>query len=1183
VNRCVRSVLIVVVAVAAWAGPARADDPIPEPTVPEAWRALDVEGLKSLAGELAAQGDSAQGDRALLGQYVGFRFLNDVSAARSVGIGSFGVFAKHLGKDMPGALLVQWRARSRAAFAPDQTAACGLTDGDFDVLTNALRRLGDEGVPALWAWRVAGKYLTDQATIKSVSLEQWRAYVLNSLGGLAEPERQDWHTKLTAAFASSSEALGGLSDEEFKHLTYLLSKLAETNGKCLVASRMTGRDLVALQTIRAIELEEWHRRVSTYWRAMPDAMRTLWVAKLREAFAATQEGVCALEDQDFAHLVNALRGLKDEALAPIYAMRASGRWLADAAAIRSATPTTWQYRLKQCKDALTAEAKAEWAGKLREAFVGDQAFLSSGSDEEFGRLVGALRALDDQEHMPALMVSRMTAKDMKDTDAVRSVSVRKWRDRANRYGEVMSDDTRSLWAAKLRAAFAGSREAIVAIDAEAVRDLANALAALGDNEADSLTLTWSAAPEAWQAADIAGICAIASTLARAGADRAAARSSLAEHIAGKYMADPAAVRSAGLERWQRLLNCLVADMSEPTRRSWATGLRGAYASGPEALSAVDAEGFLTLVRLLEKLGDEQTPSLAMAWMGASDAWRLLDGRGLHALAKKLNRLGREGGAARATLGEHLAALCTQDPARARAIGCARWSSLARELRKDAVPAPVRQALAAAIRSVFADNPAVLSELRPDELRALIQTLRELGDPNVGELIPQAMKTSEAWETDDPAWFLRNLPAFGEGVAAARQRLAQQVEAQCLGSEESIRQVRLASWEAIARSATDALTAEQRARWVQALRGAFVDSGLELTPKESVSLVKTLTYLGDPNAALYARAWLDRNRDQLAASPPDYGCYMVATAARAGGPAVKALLKEADAVYRQRLQEDQVSVDEAVALGWAWLVARDKAKADDWAMQAHNLSVGSEELRQSAGFREVNRVAHLFYAAWMAHEPGRIVPDKGYVGFASAAAELARQGALDDGMTWQQCRSWGAMLGTAETREILKAALADPAGQPRLAVARIVAWACARNGELDAWREYLDGRIDAASGDTKARWLLARAEAEAVRSPRYLAIRGRPWMSQALAAAASEACRVEALARLVLANADAGRFDLAESLLESVRDQFSAECQALELAPLAIRVDDLRNRAMAERIEAAQRVAERRARYRHAEN
>jgi len=287
------------------------------------------------------------------------------------------------------------------------------------------------------------------------------------------------------------------------------------------------------------------------------------------------------------------------------------------------------------------------------------------------------------------------------------------------------------------------------------------------------------------------------------------------------------------------------------------------------------------------------------------------------------------------------------------------------------------------------------------------------------------------------------------------------------------------------------------------------------------------------------------------------------------------MAQADAGYQQKLQEGQATVDDALALGWAWLSLRQKDKAEGWALQAHNLALGSAELRQSASCQQISRVAQLSYALWMAHKPGAVVADKGYAGFASAVAGLARRGDLDAGMSWQECRNWAAMLGTAETRATVQAEVADASGRPRPAVSLIVAWAYARKGWLDVWRAYLDERVKATTGDTKARWLLARAQAEAVRTPNYLALHGRPWLQQALATAESEECRIEALARLVMANADAERFDLAQTLLESVRSQFSSQNQAAQLAALQSRIDEARFRSMEERLKAEQHLAARR--------
>lgn len=900
VNTRLRSVLAALVLTGIWATGASADDAIPEPTVPEAWRAMDVGGLLSLSGELAWKGDAAKADRALLAQYAGFRSLNDASVARSVGISSLTAFVASLGQDMSDALRAQWRTRLRAAFAFDQAAVCGLTDDDFAQLADSLRRLGDGDVPSLWASRVEGKYLTDQATI------------------------------------------------------------------------------------------------------------------------------------------------------------------------RSASPTTWQYRVRQSKDALAAAAKAEWA-------------------------------------------------------------------------------------AKLRAAFAGSREAVVALDAEAVRDLTGALVLLGDKEPNSPKVTWSSAAETWGAADLDGICSIALTLSGAGADSAAARASLAEHVAEKYMTDPAAVATISLARWLRLVGYLARDMSEPTRRSWATGLRGAYASGPQALSAVDAEGFQVLVALLGKLRDQETPSLTMAWMGASDAWRSLNYSGLKTLAGRLGKLGRDGETARAALGEHLTNLCTQDPARARAMGCGEWSSLSREFPKDAVPAQVRQALAAAVRSVFAGNPAVLANLRAGDFQNLCAALKSLGDTQTASLAAQWMEASDAWKAGDLAWFIRALPVAGDAAVDAKRLLAQQVEAEYLAGPEAIRSVRPATWLLLCRALRDVLAPGVQAEWAGKLRTAFLDeSAGELSREDRRALSEALRELGDKaSAAQCAREWLAENQEDFAGQPLGDLVALVAIAAQGDRSQVVPLMEKIDALCLAQASAGQLPPGGFSTVARAWASVDDSGKARAWALRAYNVAVGSEQARADADVRTLNAVVGTMHHVGLLDRNSEEYP-----AFAEVAARLGREGKLADlEYSSGPYAHWGMLLQMPQSRQTLEAALVDDQGAPRLPVAKILAWAYRKADMSEAWRNKIDEKLAAATApDTKALWMLVRAYMEK-----------QPWLDQALATAESESCRLCVLRELVAAHTAETRHDQALSLIDSLAGQFSAQESVAVLDALRQRVEQDRTEALARRV------------------
>ena len=149
----------------------------------------------------------------------------------------------------------------------------------------------------------------------------------------------------------------------------------------------------------------------------------------------------------------------------------------------------------------------------------------------------------------------------------------------------------------------------------------------------------------------------------------------------------------------------------------------------------------------------------------------------------------------------------------------------------------------------------------------------------------------------------------------------------------------------------------------------------------------------------------------------------------------------------------------------------------------------------------------------------------------------------------------------------------PDGTCSLPVAYIVSYGYWAQGEIRDWIDQLDGRLegDALDGDRRVNWLIARAQAEAIRrSPahehwytndRYLA--GRAWLEEATLVAESEPARLRAFGELAAREAAYERVDQALGMLDRAEERCTSAVSSAAIAAWRAQLATLRQ-ALAER-------------------
>jgi hypothetical protein len=664
--------------------------------------------------------------------------------------------------------------------------------------------------------------------------------------------------------------------------------------------------------------------------------------------------------------------------------------------------------------------------------------------------------------------------------------------------------------APVRAAFAADQPTVAALSETDFGQLADELAGLGDKDVATLYL--------WR-------------------------------VSGTYLANVPALKTLGLAQFQHLAALCGPALTDAVKAQWVTQLRGAYAGDATTLAALKADDFTLLQVVLEGLGDPDTASLWRPWMAASDNWKTLGGDKLAALARELSSpRSQDAVAQRAALAAYLTTLYQTQPAAAVALGTNNWSGLAHST-VFGVSSDSQTALAQGLRAAYTADPGTLTQLKAGELPLLVGTLSDLGDTRTGDLVVQAMKASTAWQTDDLAWYLANLPTSGADALTLRQQVLAQAESRYMASSDSILAAGLAEWLGLVRAAGASLSPAARTRWAGQLKAAYLPNGTagSLSEDDLVKLGYVLGGLGDQLPSQVTQTMLTTQVSNSASVSVSALKPLLELAAKSSDTSSLApIVAQLDtACEAQFTTSGQLAVDDMQTLIGASNAVGKHDRAVIWAQRVYNQLLGSDDARAQANAGTlVTATAALWSVGLVGEKPQE------YPAFAQAAARLADAGKLGGQPDWTY-DLWGAMVRGPQSRQTMEAELVDPQGNPRLPVAKILAWAHHASGDIEAFLKTQDAKLadPATQGDVKALWLLVKGYAEALRTQEPRFTRSKPALDQALVAAVSESVRlvvVDEYAKFFLAVYQPGA---GIPVLESLKGQFQQQASLDHLAAL----------------------------------
>jgi hypothetical protein len=872
-------------------------------------------------------------------------------------------------------------------------------------------------------------------------------------------------------------------------------------------------------------------------------------------------------------------------------------YLATPGDTRTISLRTWNDLTGVLADDMALQVRGQWVSALRSAYVEDAQAFTAMDLSAAERLSTALSRLDDQrarEVVPAWMAQSaswqelepgglvalarrlqwcgaagaparaelggfLTSRYVTDAESLGTVPLGDVLRLANLLALDLSPEARTQWVTGLHTAVLQHGEAGGTLGTYTTTWLKDALTAMGEENPTQTVLAWVQAAE-WAAMGPDGLARLAHHLAQIGEAGKEGRLEMAEHLQTCYLADAASVRKLSPQHWEWLTGHLAEDLSAETRALWTQRLLEAYVEDASTLETVEAPSLANLTMALDTLGAGVSSQVTLQWMDAVD-WRQCEPSDLVHVARRLANVATGGGAAREALTQHVRDTYLSNIEAAKSIGLRCWRDFARVLN---VSMEVRRAWAEWLEQEYS-QVAGLAGLAPGDLDTLCQLLNDVGSAEGPYMVARYVTGVPAWRDqqrpNDVTLLLRLMRgAVGEDVSEARQAIIGHLETDYLNGAQATQRMSLSQWRDVAQLLTSYLAPETRESWCTAIRGGFAGdraAALLLEPEEVNALVDCMAALDESQASELGVLWLTEKMPSAKEKPLALARLAHTTAKKEPG-AMAPLMAELEGMWLASAAVAAGDLRVIDAIAWTYSAMGAYEKDREWIMRAYAAAVGTEEARSGVTIQELHRLAIML------EEHALLGPEWNHKAFAMALSRLAQTGDLVSG----RHEVLAFPLGAAEARQTLATVLLDSDGNPRLGVAKILAWAHRTAGEFALWRTLADEKITASSGDPKAFWLAVRGYTDALVPTRPDPSRRLAWLKKALQVAQTDGAKIRLLEEIGEFYSQIERPKLAVELIDSVRGQFGGEAaQAVDrlhtqFSRVAARRDLQRERAKA---------------------
>ncbi|MFB3894473.1 MAG: hypothetical protein ACE15C_20930 [Phycisphaerae bacterium] len=847
-----------------------------------------------------------------------------------------------------------------------------------------------------------------------------------------------------------------------------------------------------------VNWDDWSGLASAIAPYLPDATRTTMAQDLVQKFASTTDAVKLLTGGKLQGVASTLKALGQSASASSLC----ATWINSSDAYKSMTSDN----------------------------LGDISGLVTGSD-------------DASKSARQRLIDLVQTKYLADPAAARTVSCGNWNRIIRGFAGDLSADQVSQWIAGIRAAYPNSSDVWSGLKYSDITAIYYALEKLGDKDAPGFLAAFVNGGTSWQSWPAEELRGLIYDLCKGTTDACkTARSAVALRAQSAFMTDAAAVRKAGIVLWETIAGHMGQELSPDTRSAIASKLREAFATDQPTLAAMSAAEFQRLAGVLRQLGDTGVSALASSLVTGCTTWQSWKPQDVLCLAQLVGT-GEGGTGARQALMSFVNGKLLVDATSTKSLAILDWGSLYHVLRGDFDP-QTTNLWAAHLHEAYAPAAAGMTGT---EFHMLLSMLQFCGDSGVPQMVETLVNGGTSWQSWDAPTVVRLAQIIREDYAtdagmAARGRLVGHIQNRILADVKSTQAVSLRSWPYLATLLAQQ-SADVRSADARALVTAFGGSSEALSALKADdfrALVDAVTSLDSKQASALVLAYL-AGPDSRAGAPGEL-TVAVSLAAAGDKTAMTGMLADLDKQWQDQNAQTPIGWKDCQAIATAWRSLGNMPKAQDWAMKAYNVVLGTDEARISADVRTLANISSLLEHVKLTGT------GKGYSGFAQAATRLIRDGQLDRS---EEYLTMAIPLGTPETRQIVQNDLTDAGGALRLAAAKVLAWAYSEAGQIDDWRKTLDAKLGDSNlaGDEKARRLMARAYAESLASGEFSPLAGKKWLDDALVAASTEGVRLDVVETLAGGFAQIGRHDTALDFLDSVAGQFTSDDGASKIAAL----------------------------------
>jgi len=1178
-----------------------------EQTVPPEWQALDRPGLTALALSTAGLTtvesldlDPASTDGlTALGAYVGQRYA-DTAAQGPINHGDWLDLMVVMGRYVPASQKPAMAQAFKAALAPTVAAlgqmdagkavksiriverlgdtasatalACGWIGGsdqfksasvvNLEYLTRITSGAGDQGTAAqkrLADQVLAGVLATpDQVRAATPKVLAFFAQQLN--GVLSDETKATWAGNIKAGFDNAP-----LQMSEFMMLTTALDKLKDPGLGAFVAGRVEG--IMAWESCTVGDLASLAGKLPV----TGDVGRAARVKLADVAGTKCFADVASVRAAGFGTLLAIVSKLSKDVPTETqgaWASKVRAACVDDAAAYASLNASDVQTVTDILGNLGDKQAAASVTAKWAEAPAAVQSFAV----KDMVALMGRLTAAGDAGRPARLkMAEAANTKCFADATSIKAAGLVAASTLVWGLHKDLTAETKAAWTSTIRAAYVDDAAAFGALKLGEAQTVADMLNNLGDKQGAATIAKWADTTNTLPTLSAQDMGVLAGRLGSTGDAGKSARARLMDVAGTKVFTDAASARTAGMGPISSIVWNLWKDMSVETRTAWASVTRAAYLDDVATFGALKVGDVRSLEGVLRVMGDKQSASSAAAkWFDSTIDWQTLKVEDLSWLANALSLSGDPFAAQRGRLRDHVVRSRSADLSTASPRSLSTWGDLANSLQ---IPAASRMAWADLVRQTYAGDAQRLFGLKIDELDTVCGFLNKMGDARGPLLAAKYVTGTEVWKDwDSPVdvqRLMRLLPSAGDPAKAARKLLVDHVTVKFIGDSAKIAARSTGFWRGFVEVFNGDLTPGNRRAWAQAISGVFaatLEAAMALNIRDFKDLVGSLGPLAPSSAGSMALAWLSDPPRRAAASVAD-STQLVQWALQVDPQATSALMDKMDESWQTKDAAEPAAPGQVVDM-WECLVKAGKAdKARAWALRLYSTRVGTDAARQVADSTTALVVSELLWRSGLTQK------HESYPAYGAALATLVRKGADINGGALQ-CRFYARALCAPETRQVLEDDLLDDQGSPRLAAARILAWAYRENGVIQQWRDKVEAKIAASQGDAKALWQVVKGFTEPlVQDPPNLMRRGH-WLKVALATAATEQVKLVVLRELAESFRDLQRPGAGADMMDSVKGQFGQESvAAIASLQSQLRQDQSRLDAEGARARSAARVAQ----------